>query len=363
MIRNTWKSILRFVTWLGPARARALFTLLALTGLGSLVLNAVGTPTPAAPPNPPVMVRPDWVAPVQTGLALAFLIGAVIILISRFTGIERRQFAILLGPAVGALSIGILFPVVFLPALVAAAAWLIIAPLTSRSRIRREYQDAIKAMRSQNYEAAVEVMNRLIKEEPKQADHYRFRAEIYRLSGQVKRARADYEKVVALTPESGVGYNGLAEVYLQAGEYDHALDYGRQALQLEPNQWVPAYNLGMIEDRMGLWANAIEHLRLSLSSGIPDSRHRLLAHLWIARAEVGQGRMDGAKKALAAMRKERTGLNEWKTIFEAKEAAVLRDVLSADVQTAARLIESEGSESELKTLLSPEAVTRKDKAQ
>ena len=48
----------------------------------------------------------------------------------------------------------------------------------------------------------------------------------------------------------GVGYNGLAEVHLQSGEYDKALPFARQALEHEPDEWVPAYNLGMIEDRL-----------------------------------------------------------------------------------------------------------------
>lgn len=348
MFRNPWKAIQRFISWLGPARARGMFTLLALTGLGSLMLNAVTL-------SPDVRTHPDWVAPVQTGLALAFLIGGTVIVISRFTGTERTQFAILLGPVVGALSVGILFPQLFIFAAALSVGWFIIAPLTARSRIRREYQSAIKAMRKGNYDEAIQVMTDLIKEEPKQADHYRFRAEIFRLSGKIKRARADYEKVVALSPQSGVGYNGLAEVYLQDGEFDHALDYGRQALELEPNQWVAAYNLGMIEDRMGLWPEAVTHLRRALEVGVPDSRHRLLAQLWITRAQVQQGQFEDAQKSLASLRRERTGLSEWKTIFDAQEAAVLRSVLEADVQLAERMVDlSAKSDSaiDLKALLS-----------
>lgn len=325
---RAYRAIGRFIYWLGPARAWGLFGLLAITGLTSLVLNAVEPRTQA-------------VTLIQSGMAVAFLIGAVIIVVTRFTGQERRQIALLIGPAVGALAIGLLFPQLFPAAAVIAAGWLIIAPITARSRVRREYQAAIKAMRRGAYDEALSVMTDLIKAEPKQADHYRFRAEVYRLAGKPKRAKADFEKVVALTPESGVGYNALAELYLQLGEYNTALEYGKQALEREKAHWVAAYNLGMIEDRLGKWAEAAEHLKRALDAGIADSRHRLLAHLWIARAQFALGRQDEAQTALEAMKREKRGLREWKVIFASEQAEVLREVLLADVDLAEKLVAGE----------------------
>jgi Tfp pilus assembly protein PilF len=320
------KAIQRFIYWLGPARAWTLFALLAFTGLVSLILNAV-------------QPRTQTITLVQSLLAIAFLIGAVVVVVTRFTGQERTQIGLLIGPAAGALAIGVLFPQIFPAAAAIGAGWLVIAPITARSRIRREYQAAIKAMRKNDYNTAIKVMNDLIKAEPKQADHYRFRAEVYRLAGKPKRAKTDFEKVVSLTPESGVGYNALAELHLQTGEYDEALNFGQKALELEPRHWVAAYNLGMIEDRMGRWADAIEHLRRALDAGMSDSRHRLLAYLWIARAQVALGKIDEAQTALEGMKREKRGMREWKTIFESDQADVLRDVLLADVELAEKLVE------------------------
>ena len=39
------------------------------------------------------------------------------------------------------------------------------------------------------------------------------------------------------------------------------------------------------------------------------------------------------------IRRERTGLEEWNTIFESEEAAVLRNVLLDDIQLAERLVD------------------------
>lgn len=121
----------RFIRWLGPARARFIFALLAGTGLLSLMLNAV---RPA----------PTWIPLVQTSLAVIFLLGAAITIISRFDGLERRQILIVVGPALIALIVGIFVPQIFTGAVVVAIGWMAIVLIVGRSGIRREYQRAIK---------------------------------------------------------------------------------------------------------------------------------------------------------------------------------------------------------------------------
>jgi tetratricopeptide (TPR) repeat protein len=225
--------------------------------------------------------------------------------------------------------------------------WVIIAFLASQSRVRREYQAAIKHLRKGEYDDAIRVMTDLISEEPQVADHYRFRAELFRLHGKLKRAQKDYQKVIELMPDSGVGYNGLAEVFLQDGDNAQALGFAQKAYAMERSYWVAPYNLGMIEERLGQLGTAVEHLREALKVGIPDSRHRLLVHLWLIRAQVGQNKLSEAEAELTALRNERPGLREWKTVFESEEAAVLKDVLEADIQQAEGLIEGKLSLSEV----------------
>ncbi|CAG0963191.1 MAG: tetratricopeptide repeat protein [Anaerolinea sp.] len=326
MFKRMWSGINQFITWLGVGRTRFLFFLLAVTGLGSLMLNAVH---PA----------PEWVAAVQSVLAAGFLIGAAITVITRFAPQDRRQVMYLMVPAVAALVIGLLFPSITVLMFFVAGGWMVIGSITLRSRVRREYQSAIKHLRKGEYDQAIEVMTDLIKAESDQADHYRFRAELFRLSGKVKRAKSDYERVIALSPQSGVGYNGLAEVLLQTGDFEGAMQYAHKALEMEPNQWVPAYNLGMIEDRLGHWSEVVVHLKQALEAGIPDSRHRMLAYLWTARACHHLNDTAGADEALERLKHEKGGLREWRQIFESEEAAVLREVLTADVELAEGLAE------------------------
>jgi tetratricopeptide (TPR) repeat protein len=319
------QSINRTIGWLGPTRAQAFFVLLAVTGLGSLILNII-------------QPQPVWVRAVQSLLVIAFLIGAALIVISRFPVQDRRHLVFAIGPAIIAISLGILYPqfIIFFAAI--GIGWLLISMVLMRGRVRQEYQTAIKHMRNNEYDQAVDVISDVIKEEPENPDHRRFRAELYRMAGKIKRARADYQKVIELTPDSPVGYNGLAEVYLQDGEFQEALSFAQKALELEPDYWVAPYNLGMIEDRLNMSEQAIEHLDHALAATIPDSRHRLLTYLWIARAQFRLGHESEAKDALQKMKREKLGLEEWTTIFESEAAAVLKAVLEDDVNVSAKLV-------------------------
>ncbi len=316
----------RLVKWLGPTRLQVLFALLAVTGLLSLILNAARSPDAA------------WVTPVQSALLFGFLISAALTVASRLGADERRRALVIVGPAALALGLALFFPAFWLLFVPLAIGWMLISFIASQGRVRREYQAAIKHLRKAEYDQAIEVMSELITAEPEIANHRRFRAELYRLAGKGRQARADYEKVAELEPESGVGFNGLAEIYLQDGEFETALDYAQKAYALESDQWVAPYNLGMIEDRLGHTTDSITHLMQALKVGVPDSRHRLLMHLWLARSYVRQGDMSSADAELAAMKREQAGLSEWKTIFESEEAAILRVVLSADVALAERLV-------------------------
>lgn len=317
----------RFRLFMGPARLRSLFLLIALTGLVSLVLNVV-------------IDEYDWVRPVQTLLALVAIVGSLIIVGGRMEAEDRARWAAIILPAVGAVLLGLLVvPNLLLPLSGAAAGWIIAGLFLFRSRSPMEYQKAIRYLRKNEYEDAVRVMDGLIKSEPDDANHYRFRAELLRLWGKLDRARRDYSRIIELEPDSAVAYNGLAEVSLQSGDYERALEAAFKAAELAPEEWVALYNLGMIEDRLEHSAEAITHLEKALSLTVPDVRHRLLIHLYLARAYARSGNLTSAEEQLKSMKKHHSGLEEWQKILENDQATTLRAVLGADVQTAQDLVD------------------------
>jgi tetratricopeptide (TPR) repeat protein len=317
----------QFRLFLGPARIRALILLLGLTGLLSLILNALDAEDAA------------WVTSAQTLLVLIFLIGAVVIIAGRMDSAARLRWLSILAPSIGALILGVtVLPHLLLPLAGAAVGWVIAGVFLFRPRVPREFQQAIRLTQKGDYEAAVAAMNSLIKNDPENEGYYRFRAEIFRLSGKLDRARKDYERMIQIVPDSAIAYNGLAEVQLQSGRYAEAREAGLRAYELAPDEWVAAYNLGMIEDRLGEPDQAAKHLEAALEHRVPDARHRLLIHLYLARAYSRLGDQEAAGRQIELLRRQRAGLDEWQKLLKHEQAVSLRAVLAEDVQLAQAII-------------------------
>jgi tetratricopeptide (TPR) repeat protein len=315
----------RLLIFLGPAGARALFILLAGTGLGSLVLNAL---------DPQI----TWVSPVQTGLALAFIIGTGVIIFSRLPNDERGRWIGIFAPVLLALAIGLFLIPQYSGVLIGGSlGWVVAAGFITRNRLPTDYREAIKQLRKNNYAEAVKAMDQVIKDNPNHAQHYKFRAEIYRIWGKLDRAVRDYQRMTELAPESPVAFNGLAEVFLQRAEYPRALEAARKAHELAPDDWVALYNLGMIEDRLTQSAEVVAHLSNALKMKINDARHRALIHLYLARAYGRLGQPESAQPHIEALKKHAGGLNEWETILKDQQAETLRAVIGADVDLALEL--------------------------
>ncbi len=314
----------RFLLFIGPARARALFFLLAITGAISLTLNAV---------------QGDWVRPVQTLLFFAFVIGSIVIIAGRMTREDRGRFLAIMLPALGALILAVtVLPQFSLPLVGGAAGWIVAGFIIFRTRIPMDYQKAIKHLRKNEYSEAIDVIDDVIKNDPDTPNHYRFRAELLRISGKLDRARRDYYRMIELVPESAEAYNGLAEVQLQMNNLNGALEAAAKAQSLAPEDWVALYNLGMIEDRVGSAQDTVGHLTKALELKVPDARHRVLIHVYLARAYARLGDMAHAAEQINEIKRQRVGLEEWQKILESEQAATLKAVIGADVETAQAII-------------------------
>ncbi len=320
----------RMQIFFGPRNFRVFVALLAITGLASLALNVLADAWALVPT-------------LQTMLLLIFIIGAAWLVMARLPSEERKRWLAVILPSILVMGIGSLaLPDAAGLFLGAGLGWMVAGIFIFRNiGGPRSYKAAVKAMRKGDYQRAVAEMTAQIKQEPKRAEHYRFRAELHRLSGDLKSARRDYTRMTELDADSAVAHNGLAEVELQAGRFDAARQAAQVAQQLAPDEWVAAYNLGMIEDRLAGHAAVTRHITRALELKIPDSRHRLLAHLYLYRSHLGLDNDAAAALALAALKRERAGLEEWQVIMSADEAQALRDVLRDDIESARRIIEGE----------------------
>jgi tetratricopeptide (TPR) repeat protein len=321
--------IKRIQIFLGPARVRALILLFAVTGLLSLMLNAV-------------INQYDWVRPVQSLLVIVFIIGALVIVGGRLRPEERGRWVAVFTPSVIAIFIALFIAPQYSAVLIGGAlGWIVAGLFLTRSRAPVEYREAIKHLRKYEYADTIKVMDRVINAEQDEPNHYRFRAEVYRVWGKLGPAVRDYQKMTQLAPNSPVAFNGLAEVYLQRREYEQALEAARKANELAPGDWVTLYNLGMIEDRLKLSEAVIEHLQQALSHKISDARHRVLIHFYLARAYSRLGQLDSVKNQIQSIKRLSTGLEEWQTILDDKQADTLRAVIGDDVAAAQALVKNE----------------------
>lgn len=317
-------------TLLGKVRLRVLLALFVTTGLLSTVL---------------LFVDAEWSATAQTLSFVVFALGATGIVFSALDGEQRMRWLALLAPAIGLVIIGALFFPQYMAFVIGGAVgWILAGALIfGKSKAPIEYRTAVKALRRGDYDAAIKTMDGLIKIEPHEANHYRFRAELLRLAGRLPRARQDYDKMIKVAKDDttrAVGYNGLSEVDLQARVYTNALENAQKAYALSAN-WVTAYNMGMIQDRLGDSEEVIKSLQQALADHVPDARHRLMIQLYLVRAFCRLGRMDDAQKALKTLKAHKNSLKDWEKVLSDDKATVLRDVLSEDVTLLKQLISGE----------------------
>lgn len=331
--------IQNFRLWLGETRFWTLMGMFIVTGLASLVLQLINFETAVV---------------TQNALLAAFLLGTILVVGSRMDVEQRGRWAAILLPSFGLVILGVIFlPQYLLIFLGGAFGWAVIGlMLFGNSRTPMQYRQAIKAMRDNDYPTAVSAMDSLIKDDPDDPNHYRFRAELLRLWGKLGRARRDYQSMLEKASndaDRAVAYNGLAEVDLQAGNYETALEAAQKAYDFAPDEWVAAYNLGMIADRMADNPLALESLEKAIGANIPDSRHRLLVYLWQARAYARQEQSEQVQSAIDNLKQEKNGLKEWQKILPEDQAKVLREVLSEDIDLAEKLINSNDDASKILT--------------
>ena len=254
--------------------------------------------------------------------------------------LRNGRFWLVFGPSLAAILLAVAIPDQLAFLLGTAAAWVVVATSVFRSRERMEYQAAIRLMRRGNYVEAIRTMDVLINAEPHSVDHRHFRAELYRLSGDLERAAADYNWMIGRDAGKVPGHIGLAEIAMQQGDKDRAREHALAALE-QDKSWMAAYNLGWIEDRRGDAEAAVKNLEMAFTSGIPHSRFRLLARLWLARNYHRLGRDEDARNQLVLLHTETNGLRDWHAVFESDQGVGLRASMGDDVYLAQQLLKAE----------------------
>ncbi|PJF32447.1 MAG: hypothetical protein CUN52_01685 [Phototrophicales bacterium] len=268
--------------------------------------------------------------------------GATVIILSALDPFERGRWIGIIAPVIGALLLAAFFFPNALPIVLGAGfGWIVAGIFLFRPRTPEEYKQAVRALRKSEYAEAVKHMDTLIKADPKNPHHYRFRAEVLRVWGKLPLAKRDYKKMTEIAPDMAVAWNGLAEILLQMGDYEAAHQAALRAYQLAPDEWVAAYNLGAIEDRLKRPHDVLEHLRHALNQKIPDARHRLLAHFYMARAYARLDDVTSAQDSVKKIQNLYGAIQEWRTLMKSDQAQTLREFIEADINTLTALADGD----------------------
>ncbi len=76
-------------------------------------------------------------------------------------------------------------------------------------------------------------------------------------SGEIKKAIAEFKKVIRTSPQYAPAYYNLGYIYSQEGEYSRAIDMYKRAIKIDPYLKAAYYNLAITLERRGLLETAI----------------------------------------------------------------------------------------------------------
>lgn len=314
-----------FQQWLGPDGMRSLVAALVFTGLASTALG--------------IAADGAWVTTVQSLLVIAFLGSATVIIGHKLGPYGQRRLFFSILPALGLAILAVLAPSGLLPFLLGGAfGWVLASQFFIREPTVMEYKVAVKHMRNQAYQDAIQAISELVRAEPKTIEHLDFRARLFQLDGQVKSAIQDYEKIIGLDEADPRGYSGLAGIYVQEGDFEQAKHYSQLAFERSHTSPAMLHDLALIEDRLSNHQAVINHIDHALERGLHESRLLLLAYLWQARAYAALGQLEEAEAALKQVAQQKRGLKEWQNILQDPQSETVRHVYADDIHVAERVV-------------------------
>jgi tetratricopeptide (TPR) repeat protein len=120
--------------------------------------------------------------------------------------------------------------------------------------IDRLYETGVQQMNAGDLDDAIATFTRIIKLKPEFAEGWNKRATLYFLAGDMRKSLADCDEVMKRNPYHFGALSGYMQIYIRLEHYDRALEYGRRALEVNPN-------LGGVRQSVELLQHAIEQRR------------------------------------------------------------------------------------------------------
>lgn len=159
--------------------------------------------------------------------------------------------------------------------------------MTSSSSASRRYDEALLHIERQENERALELLDGLLHDEPRDARFRYARAMAHIAMGTYRKAGCDLLRTVVLDPVFVPGWSHLGFVQLTLGKEEAALKTLGRALELDPDSAETWCVLGDVQLDLGEYDEALKAFRraLELEPGSPEP-HRKMAMYHVSRGDM-----------------------------------------------------------------------------
>jgi len=120
--------------------------------------------------------------------------------------------------------------------------------VTVASDVQRSFDQALQLLQAEQYEAAIDVLNKVIEQEQRLTAPYINLAMAYRHKGDDKMAEQNLLKALEIDQAQPVANNELGIIYRKQGRFDDAKNVYTNALSENPDYLPVIRNLGILCD-------------------------------------------------------------------------------------------------------------------
>lgn len=142
-----------------------------------------------------------------------------------------------------------------------------------------DFSAAMALVKSEDYDGAIALLNKVIKEAPQSAVPYINLALIYKKQGKLKPAEEKLKQALLAEPENPVAHNEYALLYRKTGRFSEARNLYEKILGLHPNFNIVHKNMGILCDLyLRDYSCALNHY-VTYSNNVQDDKS---VKIWIA---------------------------------------------------------------------------------
>lgn len=116
---------------------------------------------------------------------------------------------------------------------------------------KTRFNQGVDLLKSADYQKALKVFDKLVKEFPEEADFFSERGVVKFHIQNIEGALKDMDEAVRLQPKKSYRYSSRAYIRGHAGMLNKAIEDYKKAIELDPDDAIAHNNLGLLEEKVG----------------------------------------------------------------------------------------------------------------